>query len=188
MDDGINLLSNKRHRTVALLVTSLGGPGLLLLSRRATTLSPGATTGMLTLSSGVVDRGGLATVVMARGVGSTVTRNGHLVVVRRKGIVCSMSNRRGGGLGMSSLLTGFRRIDNKRFTGSHVVLDWSSTLWLYRLRGGLFVALGKGAVNSRRLVIFSSVVFDLSIVGLGVPICYVEWRGIMRWECWWGGQ
>lgn len=116
-------MSNKRHRTVALLVTSVRGPGLLLLSRRATTLSPGATTGMLRVSSRVVSRGRLATVVMARGVGSTVTRKGHLVVVRRKGIVLGVTKRSGGGLAIKSLLRRFRGMDNRRFTDSGTLLS-----------------------------------------------------------------
>lgn len=132
VSSGMKLLSNNRHRTVALLVTAVGGPGLLLLSRRATTLSPGATTGILRLSSGVVTRGGLATLVMARGVRSTVARNGHLVVVDSNGVVLSVSNRRGGGLAIRRLLRVFRGTDNSGLRGSHVLLDgsgWSGVVW-----------------------------------------------------------
>lgn len=120
---GINLLSNNRERTVALLVTALGGPGILLLSRRATTLSPGATRGILGLAASVITRRGLAALVVARGVGSTVTVNGELVVVGRNGVVCSITNRRGGGLAPTSLLRGFGVADNRRLSGSEVVLS-----------------------------------------------------------------
>lgn len=108
---GINSLSNKRHRTVTLLVSAVAPVSFLVLSRRATTLSPGATRLVVRLAKGVMRRGGLAAVVIARGLHCTIRCKGHLLVVRRNKIIVSLGKGRGRRLRMRSVLDGFGRVD-----------------------------------------------------------------------------
>lgn len=60
-------LSNNRRRQISVTETLTGGPGLLLYSRPANTLSCGAKGSVLGLLRGVYERGKVAIVVVARG-------------------------------------------------------------------------------------------------------------------------
>lgn len=107
---GIKTLSNKRQRALTLLVTAVGPVRFLVLSRRATTLSPGATRVIVRLAKGVMGRGGIAAVVIARGLHCTIRCNSHLLVVRRKRTVVSGSKTRGRTVRISSVLKAFGRV------------------------------------------------------------------------------
>lgn len=107
----INALSNNRHRTLTLVVTGVAGVGLLVLSRRVTTLSPGSSREMVVLASGLIGTGRVAALVMARGLHFTIRCNGHLIVVRRNGTILSVGNRRGRGTEIRSLLRVFSGVD-----------------------------------------------------------------------------
>lgn len=101
-------LSNKRERTLDFLVTALGQPSVLLLSRRATTLSPRATHGLLRTAGRHVARSRLATLVVARRVRSTLGCNGQLVILGSNRVGTSCGTTRGTRLAISSLCTCFR--------------------------------------------------------------------------------